>query len=947
MSRRPTRGLARAVRPLFGAAAVAAALIVLPAAGPAATTRSHGTRSTAPSAAKCPWVDSSQPIAKRVAQVMRRMTLSDEIDMVEGHGTTNPYVFYMTGIPKLCIPSMGEEDGPVGVADGLTGVTALPSGVSLAATFDPGLAQQYGRVVGAEEAGKGASVNLGPTVNIDRDPRWGRSFEAYTEDPFLNANLATSEIEGVQSQRVMSQVKHFDAYNQETYRNTPSDDVIVSDRTLHEIYMPAFQAAVEQAKAASAMCAYSTVNGHYSCQSRYLLTNVLKQEWDFPGFVTSDYGALHSTTGGAFAGTDQEQPFNTNYGQALKSDVQSGTVPHAVINTMVQRILTEMFRFNFIAKPPTGSTSATVTTPAHVAVSNEVAEAGTTLLKDSGHALPLSSSKAGRVAVIGPSASPSPTYAGGGSATVIPSTTVTPLQGLRAAAGAGTHIVYRQGLPTDTSLPSIPSSDLKPAYSGTMFGGSYDGTLTAPQTGTYVLAIDNQCGCYTSTYLYLNKKELIDDPSTPPVHMYSAAVHLQGGRRYALHITGDSDSLTWGTPSDLAPGIGKAVSAAKSAKTAIVVVSDDTESEATDRPSLDLPSAQNELISRVAAANRHTVVVINAGAPIVMPWLSKVAGVLDAWYPGQTSGTALAAAVFGSIDPGGHLPVTFPKSLSQVPAHTKAQFPGNGSTVQYSEGIDVGYRWYDAKNITPLFPFGYGLSYTRFKFSGLRVSPATTNGVSDVSATATVKNVGSMTGTDVAQLYVGDPASTGEPPRQLAGFQRVTLGAGQSATVRFTITPRDTWWWDQSAPGGGSTGGGWTQTAGTYRVYAGDSSAPANLPLRGTFQINQTPGARQVVIKAPSSVRPGHAARVRVTLTASGTETLRRVRLALQLPQGWTAKPVGSAVFSHVAPSSAPTATFLVRPPGYAPNSDAVVHATAALGPAATREAGVTVTVGR
>ncbi|MBV9534288.1 MAG: glycoside hydrolase family 3 C-terminal domain-containing protein [Solirubrobacterales bacterium] len=873
------------------------------------------------------------------------MTLGDKIDMVEGHGTSNPYVFYMAGIPKLCIPSMGEEDGPVGVADGLTGVTALPSGVSLAATFDPGLANRYGRVVGAEEAGKGASVNLGPTVNIDRDPRWGRSFEAYTEDPFLNAMLATTEIDGVQSQRVMSQVKHFDAYNQETYRNTPSDNVIVSDRTLHEIYMPAFQAAIEQAKAASVMCAYSTVNDHYSCQNHYLLTNVLRQEWDFPGFVTSDYGALHSTTGGAFAGTDQEQPFNTYYGQALKSDVQSGTVPPAVINTMVQRILTEMFRFNFIAQPPTGSTSATVTTPSHVAVSNEVAEAGTTLLKNAGGALPLSAGGAGRIAVIGPSASASPTYAGGGSAYVIPSKTVTPLQGLRGTAAVGTHIIYKQGLPTDTALPAIPPSDLKPAYAPTPSGGSYDGTLTAPQTGTYVLAIDNPCGCYTSTYLYLNRDELIDNPSTPPVHMYSVAVHLQRGHKYALHITGQSDKLAWGTPSQLAPGIAKAVAAATSAKTAVVVVSDDTESEATDRPSLDLPSAQNELISRVAAANPHTIVVVNAGAPIAMPWLSKVAGVVDAWYPGQTSGNALAAVLFGEVDPGGHLPVTFPKNLHQVPAHTTDQFPGNGSTVRYSEGIDVGYRWYDAKNITPLFPFGFGLSYTRFEFSGLRVSPQSTDGLHDVRVSAKITNVGKRAGTDVAQLYLGDPASTGEPPRQLVAFNRISLGPGRSARLRFTITPRDTWWWDHSAPGGSSTGGGWSQTGGRYGVYVGDSSALANLPLRGTFSIPSTSGARQVVVHAPDVAHPGKTARVKVTVTASGTETLDNVSLALQVPQGWTVKPVGSNVFGRVRPSAAPTATFTVRPPSYWPNSNAVVHATAQLGPAATREGGVTVRV--
>src|SRR5579859_853440 len=636
-------------------------------------------------AASCPWVTSTAPISQRVAQLMGQMSLSQEISMVEGHGTSNPYVFYT--------PAMGLEDGPSGVADGLTGVTQLPAGVALAATWDPSLAQQYGQVIGAEEFGKGASANLGPTVNIDRDPRWGRSFEALSEDPSLNSALAVAEIGGVQSQDVMSQVKHFDAYNQETYRNTSADNVIVGNRALEENYLAALEGAVEQGKPASAMCAYSMVNGSFSCNNSSLETSVLRDEWNFPGFVTSDYGALHSTQG-ALEGTDMEQPENTYYGTALSSAIRKGTIPRSALNTMVQRILTEMFQYNLFNQPRTGSTSATVTTPANQAVGTAVAEEGTTLLKNSGPVLPLPASNGGTIAVIGPAASASPAYAGGGSAYVIPSATVTPLAGIQAAAGSGTNVVYSQGLPADTSLPSIPSANLSPAYSSTSSGGSYTGTLTAPETGTYVLALTNPCGCYTSTYLSLNGQQVIDNPGTPPVSTYSAAVQLTAGQQYTLSISGESSQLLWGTPSALAPSISAAVAAAKSASTAVVVVSDDTESEAADRPSLNLPSAQDELIEAVAAANPDTVVVIDAGAPVAMPWLSQVAAVLDAWYPGQGSGTALASVLFGQTDPGGHLPVTFPASLSQVPASTTAQFPGNGSQVQYSEGIDVGYRWY-------------------------------------------------------------------------------------------------------------------------------------------------------------------------------------------------------------------------------------------------------------
>jgi beta-glucosidase len=833
-------------------------------------------------------------------------------------------------------PAFGLEDGPSGVADGLTGVTQLPAGVALAATWDPSLAQQYGQVIGAEEFGKGASANLGPTVNIDRDPRWGRSFEALSEDPYLNSALGTAEIGGVQSQDVMSQVKHFDAYNQETYRNTPADNVIVSNRALHEIYLPSFEAAVKRAGAASVMCAYSMVNGNFSCQNSYLENSVLRDEWGFPGFVTSDYAALHSTQG-ALDGTDMEQPENTYYGSALKSAVQRGTIARSVLNTMVQRILTEMFQFNLFNQPRTGSTSATVTTPANVAVGTTVAEEGTTLLKNPGSLLPLPASNAGTIAVIGPGASASPVYAGGGSAYVVPSGTVTPLAGIRAAAGAGTNVVYQQGLPVDTSLPSIPSSSLSPAYSATPSGGSYTGTLTAPETGTYILALTNPCGCYSSATLSLNGQQILADPSTPPVHTYSAAVRLTAGQRYTLSISGQSSQLLWGTPSALAPGISAAVSAAKSAATAVVVVSDDTESEAADRPSLDLPSAQDELIEAVAAANPHTVVVVEAGAPVAMPWLSQAAAVLDAWYPGQTSGTSLASVLFGQTDPSGHLPVTFPASLTQVPASTTAQFPGNGSQVQYSEGTGVGYRWYDANNITPMFPFGYGLSYTQFSFSNLQINPGTVNGTQDVQVSATVTNTGQRAGSDVAQLYLADPAASGEPPRQLAGFGRVTLAPGASTQVSFTITPQEESWWDESA-------NGWTQTEGTYNVYVGDSSALSDLPLQGSYTMAATPAARQVVVTAPPAMQPGQATTVQVQLTASGDETVPDVQLALQLPQGWTAVPSGSTEFTSVAPGTSPTAAFQVTPPSYAPNTSAVIHATATMGDM-VREAGVSVTV--
>ena len=814
--------------PLF----LLAAFLAGPGGSAGAVTAAPARPAAATAGPSCPWLNQALPVRKRVAMLLAQMTLANKITVVEGQGTSQPYVFYMAAQPALCIPALGLEDGPNGVGDGLTGVTQLPAGVSLAATFDPALARQYGDVVGSEEWGKGAAVNLGPTVNIDRDPRWGRSFESFTEDPFLNASLAVGEIDGVQSTGEMSQVKHFAVYNQETNRNTTADNTIVSNRTIHEIYLPAFEQSVTQAKVASVMCAFSVINGGFACQNPYLEKTTLKQRWGFPGFVTSDYAAIHDTSA-AVDGTDMEQPFNTYFGQALETDVQNGTIPVAVLNDMVSRIMTEMFRFNLFNHPPTGTPTSTVTTPAHQAVATRVAEAGTVLLKNSRSVLPLSARHGGTIAVIGPSASASPTDGGGGSARVVPPFSVTPLQGLTAAAGAGTNVTYQQGLPTDTSLPAIPASALSPAYAPTGFGGSYTGTLTAPETGTFVLALQNPCGCYTPTTLSVDGHSILVNPGTPPVSTYSASVQLQAGQTYAIQISGDSANFSWGTPSALAPGINAAAAAAKSAATAVVVVSDDTETEAADRPALTLPSAQNELISAVAAANRHTVVVVDAGAPVTMPWLGRVAAVVDAWYPGESNGTALASVLYGRTNPSGHLPVTFPQDLSQVPAATPAQFPGVNGTVEYSEGLNVGYRWYDARSITPLFPFGYGLSYTTFRFSNLRVSGARvrSDGTVRVGVSARVTNTGRVSGTDVVQLYLRDPAAAGEPPRQLKGFTKVALRPRQSAVVRFTLDAHDLSYWSDAA-------NGWVLPRGGFGVYVGDSSALAGLPLRGGFTVS-------------------------------------------------------------------------------------------------------------
>src|SRR6201994_4693264 len=593
------RGFRRQLAAVIAGAAAAAGFAAAGAAGPAVPAHA--------AVAGCPWVGSSAPIPQRVSQLLAAMTTAQKVSMTTG-ASGSSYVGFTPAIGSLCIPAMNLEDGPAGVGDGLSNVTQLPAPVDVAATWDTSAEKLYGQVIGAEQASKGTTVDLGPTINIARDPRWGRAFESIGEDPYLNGQLSAADIQGVQSTGTMAQVKHFAVYNQETNRNTPSDNAVVSTQAEQEIYLPAFQYATGYGSASSVMCSYSTINGPYACQNPCLLSTVLRQQFAYTGFVTSDWGGTHSTAASANAGLDQDMPGNDGYyGSALAGAVSSGQVSVAQLNALVTPILTEMFAFGLFDEPPTGSPAQTATSAAHVTDAAQLAEEGTVLLKNSGSVLPLPGS-ASSVAVIGADASSSPLTAGGGSAGVTSSGTVTPLQGIQSAAPSGTTVTYNDG---------------------------------------------------------------------------------------------SSDS--------------SAASAAAAASVAVVFVSND-ESEGSDLTSIDLSGAENSLVAAVAAANPHTVVVLNTGSAVTMPWLSSVAGVLEAWYRGQQDGTAIASLLFGGTDPSGHLPVTFPASLSQVPASTAAQWPGQNGTVQYSEGIDVGYRWYDAKGLTTLFPFGYGFFFTTLSF---------------------------------------------------------------------------------------------------------------------------------------------------------------------------------------------------------------------------------------
>ena len=831
----------------------------------------------------------AQTPEQRADELLAQMTTAEKLTMLHG-GASCGYVGCVDGNARLGIPALHLQDGPVGVGDGLSGVTQMAAPVAGAASWDTSLMQNYGQVLGSEQWGKGTNVVLAPTINIVRDPRWGRAFESLGEDPYLAGQLGAADIQGIQSQGPMAQVKHYAVYNQETNRNTTADNSIVSDRAEREIYTPAFESAVQQGGADSVMCSYSEINGPFACENGPLQNGGLKGDLGFSGFITSDWGATHSTVASANNGLDMEMPDSTYYGTALTNAVNNGQVSMDTINDHTRRILVSMFKQGLFDNPNTGSLDAVVNTPAHDAVSRQVAEEGSVLLKNAGAALPVSSSVKS-LAVIGDDAGTDAMTQGGGSAGVNPSHLVTPYQGISARAGSGTSVTYAQGVASSSGqLAPVGSQYLTPSsgtghglygqyhnstdlsgavvasrvdpvidadYGGqspasgvnaTNWSTKWTGTLTPPSTGSYTFSLNSDDG----SRLSINGRQVIGNWADQGPTTKTGTVTLTAGQAVSIEVDyyqaggGSNVSLGWQIP-----GLSlhdQAVAAARSADQAVVFVSN-FESEGSDLSNIDLSSAQNQLVTDVAAANPNTVVVVNSGSAVTMPWANSVRGIVENWYPGEEDGNAIAALLYGDVNFSGKLPVTFPQSLSDVPAHTTAQWPGQNGQVQYSEGVDVGYRWYDSQSKTPLYPFGYGLSYTTFAYSGLTVAQPDASG--NVAVGFDVKNTGSRAGADVAQVYVGQPATTGEPPKSLHGFQRVTLDPGATQHVTLTLDDRSFQYWNN----------GWTNAAGTNTVYVGDSSRTTPLTATVTIPAGGT------------GTTPGHTVLSRTGWTANASAT--------------------------------------------------------------------------
>ncbi len=873
----------------------------VPVASPVVPGAATGLPTPPMSTATCPWLASAMAAGERPAAlaelVASRMTLPEKLGELV-LDTSGSYENVNAGVPRLCIPSLTLQDGPWGLAFGDTGVTLLPAPLAIGATFDTSIARQYGEVLGAEARGQGIDVSQGPNLNIDRVPQSGRADESYGEDPLLTSELGVADIEGIQSQGVMADAKHFLAYQQETNRGVVDDKV--SARALQEIYLPPFKAAVTQAHVASMMCAYPRLNQVYQCEDPAL--DLVLDQWGFAGFVRSDLGAVHSTPTALASGIDLLKPSSVD---ELADLVARGLVAQATVDTDVEQVLTQMFAFGLVGRPASGTPGTPVATPAHAAFALTAAERSAVLLQNTNQLLPLDASTLRSVAVIGAAASTQPVTQGFGSSHVTPPFTSTPLAALQARLGPGTVVTYADGGSTARHLPTIPTAYLTPASgqghgltlrigpasgpgqavttvdpvaaaaveptpvlhdrdhddvrsnppserakripAGHADGGrlpdldpttagatsveipagwkgsqaTWTGTLTPPQSGRYTFSLAGT----GSAAMTLDGHPVVSDLLPHDAGTWSGSVVLTGGRPYRLSLrwTPIPDATTLDVPSIVDLGmayvgdaIAQAVAAARSARVAVVFASGYS-SETFDRPSLSLPGDQDALIAAVAAANPRTVVVLDTSGPVLMPWLHQVQAVLEAWYPGEQDGAAAAALLTGDVAPTGHLPVTFPTSATATAVSSRSQWPGTALVASYSEGLAVGYRYDHLTGTKPLFPFGFGLTYTTFAF---RRAAATRSG-GGYAVTVSITDTGQRPGTDVVQAYLTFPKQAGEPPAELAAFVPVTLAAGRTETVTLAI-PATAFQSFQPT--------GWTTTGGTYRIGIGDSSA--SLPLQ-------------------------------------------------------------------------------------------------------------------
>ncbi len=824
--------------------------------------------------------DNTQTLDQRVEELLGKMTLKEKVSLLSGRDnwTTVP-------IDRLGIPFITMTDGPHGVRlsndeAGRKGgpATSFPTGVSIASSWNPELVERVGQALGEETLAMGCNILLGPCVNIVRHPLAGRNFEAYSEDPFLAGQIGVAYVRGVQSKGAGTSVKHFACNNQEIERGRGSSEV--DERTLREIYLAQFETIVKQAQPWTVMCSYNRINGEYASENHHTLTEILKGEWGYEGVVVSDWGANHNIVASVKGGLDIEMPGPARYyGPLLVDAVRNWQIDATIIDAAVRRIL-RMIIISGKMEPGYTAPKGALNTPEHQVLARELAEDAITLLKNDHNLLPIKLGEIKTIAVIGPNAAEM-SISGGGSAFLEPPYRTNPLQALKSRLKSPVTIDYEPGCDNYIDLPLLKTGHLFPLKGGghgllgeyfnnTSFSSTpqvekvdptvdfwglnfgqdqpippaysirWSGKLAAPGTGRYAFQINHN----SEVRLYLDNKMVIE--SLKPAYTHTEAVekplfymNLTKGHVYDICLEyikpvevdfGIIRLMLAFSPEPSADDrLLKAVSLAQKSDLAIIFAGypELYETEGNDRPNMELTGLQNELIQAVAKVQPKTIVVLNTGVPVTMPWLDEIPAVIDAFYPGMEGADAIARIFLGEVNPSGKLAVTFPRRLEDTPAYNN--FPG-GKQVFYGEGIFVGYRHYDQRGIEPLFPFGHGLSYTTFEYSDLKVIDQVKNG-ENVSVSVTVKNTGKMAGKEVIQLYVRDLASSlPRPFKELKGFKKVALAAGESKTVILELDERALSFYDpyQSR---------WVAEPGDFEVLIGSSSN--DIRARADFRLEQ------------------------------------------------------------------------------------------------------------
>jgi beta-glucosidase len=807
---------------------------------------------------------SKTDLEKRVDSLLGKMTLEEKIEIVGGIND-----FYTRPIPRLGIPSLRMSDGPMGVHDyGLT--TAYPAGIALAASWDVDLAERFGAAMGKDARARGVHFILGPGMNIYRAPMNGRNFEYFGEDPVLASRMAVSVIQGIQAQQVIATAKHFAGNNSEFARMTLSSDI--DERTLREIYLPAFEASVKEAHVGAVMDAYNLVNGTYMTQNNHLNNEILKKEWGFDGILVSDWGATHDGVAAANGGLDLEMPSPTFMNRdALLPAIKEGKIAEATIDDKVRRILRKAIEFGFFDRPQTDIDIPSYSQEGRQ-VTLEEARGSMVLLKNAGNLLPLDENKLKTVAVIGPDAYPA-VVSGGGSAETKPFNAVSYLEGISNRLGTKAKVLYAVDVPVldevfeNSEFVTVPGgeSGLKGEYfsneelkgtpalvrtdkhvhfdwgEGSFAPGEPVDHFAIRWTGYFIPKESGDYKFFTSAddgvRLYVGDEIAIDDWQPHSQTLDTAARHLEAGRAYKIRLeyfeSVGSAIVGFGvTRAEAFIGRETKALAAKADAVIICVGFDDkTESEGSDR-TFQLPGGQDELIRQISAVNKNVIVVLTAGGNVDMTrWIENVPAILHAWYPGQEGGTALAQIIFGDYSPSGKLPASFERRLEDNPTFHSYYPENGGSRVQYSEGVFVGYRHFDRSATKPLFAFGYGLSYSTFAYSKMSVTPPTGNLNEPVSVSFDVKNTGHREAAEVAELYVGDShASVPRPVKELKAFAKVNLKPGETRRVTLRLDRRTFSFYDVQKKD-------WNAEPGDFAILVGGSSD--NLQLRGKFTLTR------------------------------------------------------------------------------------------------------------